>query len=81
MLYRYFAQHQPISWLYGLGFLFTLGGLGLYHVPGAVNPRKRVRGGEVGRWEGVNAFGAELDGGVGEDVEGEDHRGGGGRVL
>ncbi|KAM3572172.1 hypothetical protein VYU27_005799 [Nannochloropsis oceanica] len=69
VLYRYFAQHQPISWLYGLGFLFTLGGLGLYHVPGAVNPRKRVRGGEVGRWEGVNAFGAELDGGVGEDVE------------
>lgn len=40
-----------------------------------------MRGGEGGRWEGVNAFGAELDGGVGEEVEGEDHGGGGGRVL
>jgi len=74
VLYRYFAQNQPVSWLYGLGFFFTLGGLGLYHVPGAVNPRERARRREGGREEGV-------DGGDGVEVEGEDDEGEGGRIL
>jgi solute carrier family 35 protein F1/2 len=72
VLYRYFALNQPVSWLYGLGFFFTLGGLGLYHVPGAVNPRKRVR-----RREG----GGEEEGDGGEWGEGEEAEGVGGRVL
>lgn len=57
-----------------------MGGLGLYHVPGAVNLRKRGRGREGGRWEEVGAFGTDLDGGDGEEVEGE-HGGGRERVL
>jgi len=43
VFYRYVALHQPVSYLYGVGFCLTLGGLGIYHVPGAVNSPHMVQ--------------------------------------